>query len=86
MSLFSCTTLYRCKHVKELFFESLSAPIWGEKRCKGIAISDTGQIFSQLFLFKVINKPMKTRLILLNYNNLIALKNFQKKIRFSFKK
>ena len=34
-----------CKHVKELFFELLSRPVSGEKRCKIITDFDTDQIF-----------------------------------------
>jgi hypothetical protein len=48
-----------CKHVKELFFELLSRPFWGEKRCKIITDFDTDQIFLELFSYKVINILVK---------------------------
>ena len=68
-----------CKHVKELIFESLSRPIWGEKRCKIITDFDTGQIFSELFSLGVINNFSKIRINKL-CNNILSHKKFFKKI------
>ena len=62
---------------KNSVFELLSAPIWGEKRCKGIAISNTGQIFLKLFFFRVINKDAILYVILLINKQLIAIKKFK---------
>ena len=53
-----------CKHVNELFFELLSHPVSGEKRCKITAVFDTDQIFLELFSIKVINNFGKISLII----------------------
>jgi len=71
-----------CKHVKELVFELLSHPVWGEKRCKIIAIFDTDQIFWELFLPQVINSLSKIGNKILSIKLLSTKKFFLKKMLF----
>ena len=85
-SLFSCTTSIIVANMsKNSFFELLSRPFWGEKRCKIISNFDTDQIFSWFFSKKIINNGLILLLItiyLFDLQHIIKNRFFVKNSKF----